>query len=197
MFPIDTILLTDAFIAVSICSRATIFVIISIAFEQNWWRSRTECKSFNKKKVSNLTGSRQICICYSKMGSFCLLTFVDDEEGDKNQLDVFSILPVIYILLPSAGVFVLYFKSCHILYFSSFLPYFVFSILPVMAIIRSIATWWGVVRRLTWHNQTSAPNSVLLWFVQNQITICAKSNDDLFKIKWWLIGEVTHLWLLP
>ena len=119
-------------------------------------------KVSTRKKVSNLTGSRQICICHSKMGSFCLLTFVDDEEGDKNQLDVFSILPVIYILLPSAGVFILYFKSCHILYFSSFLPYFVFSILPVMAIIRSIATWWGVVRRLTWHNQTSAPNSVLL-----------------------------------
>ena len=154
-------------------------------------------KVSTRKKVSNLTGSRQICICHSKMGSFCLLTFVDDEEGDKNQLDVFSILPVIYILLPSAGVFILYFKSCHILYFSSFLPYFVFSILPVMAIIRSIATWWGVVRRLTWHNQTSAPNSVLLWFVQNQITICAKSNDDLFIIKWWLIGELTYLWLLP
>ena len=58
-------------------------------------------KVSTRKKVSNLTGSRQICICHSKMGSFCLLTFVDDEEGDKNQLDVFSILPVIYILLPS------------------------------------------------------------------------------------------------
>ena len=73
-------------------------------------------KVSTRKKVSNLTGSRQICICHSKIGSFCLLTFVDDEEGDKNQLDVFSILPVIYILLPSAGVFILYFKSCHAIF---------------------------------------------------------------------------------
>ena len=41
-------------------------------------------KVSTRKKVSNLTGNRQIYICHSEMGSFFLLTFVDDEEGDRN-----------------------------------------------------------------------------------------------------------------
>ena len=125
MFSIDTILLTDAFIAVSICSSAIIFVIISIAFEQNWWRSRTECKSFNKKKVSNLTGSRQIYNCHSEMGSLCLLTF-DNDEWITCIFNLADYGNYTYVPLPSGGGCILCFQSCHILYLSfSFLPYFV------------------------------------------------------------------------
>ena len=66
-------------------------------------------KVSTRKKVSNLTGSRQIYICHIEMGSFCLFTFADDEGGDKDYLDVFSILPVMAIIRSIAICWGVYF----------------------------------------------------------------------------------------
>ena len=66
-------------------------------------------KVSTRKKVSNLTGSRQIYIYHNEMGSFCPLTFFYDEEVNKNQLDVFSILLVMAILRSIAMCLGMYF----------------------------------------------------------------------------------------
>ena len=68
---------------------------------------RPSAKVSTRKKVSNLTG--QICICHSKMGSFCLLTFVDDEEGDKKSIGcIFNLAGYIHSIAICWGIYSLF-----------------------------------------------------------------------------------------